>query len=221
MMTDVARGTVGSRKQAGPISRKELGAAAILVALAVLGFALSSELPRGTLRSVGAGMLPQALSILLGLCAIPILVGARRGVGGSEDLTFSLRGPILVLSATALFALTIKSSHFDGWSTPELGLVVAGPLAIIVGGHASPEVQLRPLVTLALFLTPFSLVLFGDLLNLPIPIMPRYVQEVLLAGWSYRGALRLAAAVMVGAGLLVVLAGRRASAKAPTATKGG
>lgn len=220
-MTDVARGTVGSRKQVGTVSRKELGAAAILVALAVLGFALSSELPRGTLRAVGAGMLPQVLSILLGLCAVPILVGALRGVGGSEDLTFSLRGPILVLSATALFALTIKSSHFDGWSTPELGLVVAGPLAIIVGGHASPEVRLRPLVTLALFLTPFSLVLFGDLLNLPIPIMPRYVQEVLLAGWSYRGALRLAAAVMVGAGLLVLFVGRRAAAKAPTATTGG
>lgn len=220
-MTDVVRGTVGAHKQAGTVSRRELGAAAILVAFAVAGFALSSELPRGTLRSVGAGMLPQALSILLGLCAIPILVGARRGVGGSEDLTFSLRGPILVLSATALFALTIKSSHFEGWSTPELGLVVAGPLAIIVGGHASPEVRLRPLVTLALFLTPFSLVLFGDLLNLPIPIMPRYVQEVLLAGWSYRGALRLAAAVMTGAGFLVLFAGRRAPAKAPTATKGG
>lgn len=219
-MTEVARGGLGSRKEAGTVSRKELGAAAILIALAGLGFALSSELPRGTLRSVGAGMLPQALSILLGLCAIPILLGARRGVGGSEDLTFSLRGPILVLSATALFALTIKSSHFEGWSTPELGLVVAGPLAIIVGGHASPEVQLRPLVTLALFLTPFSLVLFGDLLNLPIPIMPRYVQEVLLAGWSYRGALRLAAAVMVGAGLLVLFTGRRAAAKAPSAATG-
>lgn len=220
-MTEVVRGGLGSRKEAGTVSRKELGAAAILIALALLGFVLSSELPRGTLRSVGAGMLPQALSILLGLCAIPILVGARRGVGGSEDLTFSLRGPILVLSATALFALTIKSSHFVGWSTPELGLVVAGPLAIIVGGHASPEVQLRPLVTLALLLTPFSLVLFGDLLNLPIPIMPRYVQEVLLAGWSYRGALRLAAALMAGAGLLVLFAGRRAAAKAPSATTGG
>lgn len=220
-MTDTARGHISSRKDAGAVSRKGLGAAAILIVLAVLGFALSSELPRGTLRSVGAGMLPQALSILLGLCAIPILIGAWRGEAADERLGFSLRGPILVLSATALFALTIKSSHFDGWSTPELGLVVAGPLAIIVGGHASPEVQLRPLVTLALFLTPFCLVLFGDLLNLPIPIMPRYVREVLLAGWSYRGALRLAAALMVGAGLLVLFTGRRASAKAPTATKGG
>ncbi|MBS7542456.1 tripartite tricarboxylate transporter TctB family protein [Ancylobacter oerskovii] len=220
-MTDVARGALGSRKQAGAVSRKELGAAAILIALAVLGFALSSELPRGTLRSVGAGMLPQALSVLLGLCAIPILLGALRGAGEPGELTFSLRGPALVLSATALFALTIKSSHFEGWSTPELGLVVAGPLAIVIGGYASPEARLRPLVTLALFLTPFSLVLFGDLLNLPIPIMPRYVQEVLLAGWSYRGALRLAAALMAGAGVLVLLVGRRVSAKVPTATKGG
>ncbi|WAC27691.1 tripartite tricarboxylate transporter TctB family protein [Ancylobacter sp. SL191] len=220
-MTDLARGAFGSRKQAGAVSRRELGAAAILVALAVLGFALSSELPRGTLRSVGAGMLPQALSILLGLCAIPILIGALRGAAASDSLTFSLRGPVLVLSATALFALTIKTSHFDGWSTPELGLVVAGPLAIIIGGYATPEARLRPLVTLALFLTPFSLVLFGDLLNLPIPIMPRYVQDVLLAGWSYRGALRLAAALMVGAGLLLLFTGRRAAATPPTATMGG
>lgn len=220
-MTDVAHGALGSRKQAGTVSRSELGAATILIALAVLGFALSSELPRGTLRSVGAGMLPQALSILLGLCAIPILIGALRGAAASDRLTFSLRGPVLVLSATALFALTIKSSHFDGWSTPELGLVVAGPLAIIVGGHASPDARMRQLLTLALFLTPFSLVLFGDLLNLPIPIMPRYVQDVLLAGWSYRGALRLAAALMVGAGLLLLFAGRRAAAKTPTATTGG
>lgn len=216
-MTDVARAAFGSRKQARTVSHKELGAAAILVVLAIAGFALSSELPRGTLRSVGPGMLPQALSILLGLCAIPVLIAALRGAVQTERLTFSLRGPILVLSATALFALTIKSSHFDGWSTPELGLVVAGPLAIIIGGYASPEAQLRHLVTLALFLTPFSLVLFGDLLNLPIPIMPRYVQQELLAGWSYRGALRLAAALMVGAGLLLLFAGRRAAVKTSTA----
>lgn len=80
------------------------------------------------------------------------------------------------------------------------------------GGHAAPEARLRPLVLLALFLTPFSLLLFGDLLNLPIPIMPRFLQDQLLAGWGYRGALRLAAATMLVAGLILLMAGRRGRA---------
>ena len=55
---------------------------------------------------------------------------------------------------------------------PGLGLAFAGPLAILIGGYATPEARLRELVILALGLTPFCMLLFGDLLNLPIPIFP-------------------------------------------------
>ncbi|MFK8250645.1 tripartite tricarboxylate transporter TctB family protein [Ancylobacter terrae] len=211
-MTQLAGSAVPRTRSERALSHREAGAAAIILVIAVLGFWFSSDLPMGTLRSVGPGMLPRALSVLLGLCAIPLFVAAWRRGANTDGIGVSLRGPLLVISATALFAATIKTSHFGAWNTPEFGLVIAGPLAILVGGYATPEARLRPLLLLALFLTPFSLLLFGDALNLPIPIMPRFLQDHLLAGWGYRGALRLAAGAMLVAGLILLLAGRRGRA---------
>ena len=87
---------------------------------------------------------------------------------------WSLRGPVFVIVAILAFALTIRPFSLRRPLTiPGLGLLVAGPLAIIIGGYATPEARLRDLVILALSLTPFCMVLFGDLLNLPIPVFPQ------------------------------------------------
>jgi hypothetical protein len=67
---------------------------------------------------------------------------------------------------------------------------VAGPLAIIIGGYATPEARLRDLVILALSLTPFCMVLFGDLLNLPIPVFPQALTGLFPADWSQKAVLR-------------------------------
>ena len=111
--------------------------------------------------------------------------------------------------------MTIRPFSFAGLATPGLGLLVAGPLAIILGGYATPEARLRDLIILALSLTPFCMVLFGDLLNLPIPVFPQALADLFPAGWSQKAVLRLTAAVMAGAALLLFLATRtRASSRA-------
>ncbi len=94
--------------------------------------------------------------------------------------------------------MTIRPFSFGSLSIPGLGLVAAGPLAIIIGGYATPEVRLRDLVILALSLTPFCMLLFGDLLNLPIPIFPQSLASLFPADWSQKAILRATAAAMVG-----------------------
>jgi hypothetical protein len=74
---------------------------------------------------------------------------------------------------------------------------------------ATNEFRLRDLVILALSLTPFCMVLFGDFLNLPIPIFPQALADLFPAGWSQKAVLRLTAAVMAGAALLLFLATRK------------
>ena len=49
-------------------------------------------------------------------------------------------------------------------------------------------------------LTAFCMILFGDILNLPIPVFPNALLDVFPAGWSQKAILRLAA------GALTVLA---------------
>jgi hypothetical protein len=114
-----------------------------------------------------------------------------------------------VVLGVLAFAATIRGFNLGSLAVPSLGMVVAGPLAIVIGGYATPEARLRELVVLALLLTAFCMVLFGDLLNLPIPLFPQSVSDLYPATWSSDGRLRATAGLMVLAGILVLLATRR------------
>ena len=67
------------------------------------------------------------------------------------------------------------------------------------------EARLRDLLILAFLLTPFCMILFGDLLNLPIPIFPQKFADLFPATWSQKQILRLTAALFAGGALLVFL----------------
>ena len=67
---------------------------------------------------------------------------------------------------------------------------------------------MRDLVILALTLTPFCMVLFGDLLNLPIPVFPQALASLFPADWSQKAILRATAAVLVAVAAAVFLLGR-------------
>ena len=83
---------------------------------------------------------------------------------------------------------------------PGLGLLIAGPARdhhrrlCDPGGRACAA-----LVILALSLTPFCMVLFGDLLNLPIPIFPQSFANLFPADWSQKDVLRATAGIMAAA----------------------
>ncbi len=191
--------------RAGPVSSPQgLVAGLTLIALAALALWLTKDLDQGTLNAMGPAMLPRWLAIGVGLCGVA-LVGASFTKDGEGLERWSLRGPAFVILAIFAFAVTIRPFSFAAISTPGLGLAIAGPLAIIVGGHATPEARLRDLLILALVLTPFCMVLFGDLLNLPIPIFPQAFADLFPASWSQKQILRFMAALFAGAGLLVFL----------------
>ncbi|MGO4572889.1 tripartite tricarboxylate transporter TctB family protein [Microvirga sp. 2TAF3] len=178
-----------------------------LVALAALALWLTQALPQGSLRAMGPAMLPDWLAIGVGLCGLALIAAAVLKDGEALERS-SLRGPVVVVLAILAFAVTIRPFSIGALSLPGLGLVVAGPLGILISGYATPEVRFRPLLVLALSLTPFCMVLFGDLLNLPIPLFHQSLASLFPDGWSQKQILRLTAALMAMAALAVALTGR-------------
>ncbi|MGG7516858.1 tripartite tricarboxylate transporter TctB family protein [Allorhizobium undicola] len=169
---------------------------------------LSSDLSQGSLASMGAGFLPRWLALAIGLIGVALVVNSMR----SQTSAFgqaSWRGVGLVLLAIIGFAVMIRPFSLGTITLPGLGIIVAGPFAVIVSGFATPEARLRELVALALMLTAFCMLLFGDLLNLPIPIFPQGLLKI-LPGISAKLLLRITAALMIGVSVAVILIKRQA-----------
>ena len=168
----------------------------VLVALALFAIWLTSDLPQGTLRAMGPAMLPRWLAIGVGLCGAALVAIAF--VRPGEALAgFGFRGPVVVGIAIVCFGMTIRGFNLGPVQVPQLGLLGAGPLAIFISGFASSEARLRELLILALGLTAFCMVLFGDLLNLPIPMYPQWFADLYPAGWSSDARLRATAGILV------------------------
>jgi hypothetical protein len=132
----------------------------VLVALAAFALWAGSDLPQGTMRTMGPGMLPRSLAVLVGLCGLAmIVIGIMRKGEGIER--FNLRGPFFIAVAILSFALSIRT----------VGLALAGPLTMFIGGLASPEVRWKELGIFAVVMTAACILLFRYLLNQPIPIL--------------------------------------------------
>jgi hypothetical protein len=163
-------------------------------------------------------MLPDWLAIGVGFCGL-ILIGTAFAKPGDLMERWSLRGPVFITIAILAFAITIRPFSFGSVSIPGLGLVVAGPLAIMIGGYATPDARLRELVILALALSAFCMLLFGDALSLPIPVFPQALADLFAVGWSQKAILRLTAGTMIALAIVVFFAGRsRGSRRIDVAT---
>jgi putative tricarboxylic transport membrane protein len=113
------------------------------------------------LSGVGPGMLPRGLALLLGALGTLLLATAVIERGPLLE-TWSLRGPLLILGAMVAFGLAIRP----------LGLVVAGPLAVVIGACASDEVRWSETLVLGVLMTAACIGLFKLALGLPIPLAP-------------------------------------------------
>ncbi|WP_414471935.1 tripartite tricarboxylate transporter TctB family protein [Microvirga sp. M2] len=174
----------------------------LLIALAALALWLTRELDQGTLNAMGPAMLPRWLAVGVGLSGLALV--AYGFIRDGEPLErWSLRGPFFIILSILAFAVTIRPFSFGPLALPGLGLVVAGPLGIILGGYATPEARFRELLILSLSLTPFCMLLFGDLLNLPIPVFPQELAGLFPAGWSQKAIMRATAAVLIVAAIAV------------------
>ncbi len=179
----------------------------VLIALAAAAFWLLQDLSQGTLGAIGPALLPRALAVGVGLCGVALAVAGMSRAGDAME-GWTLRGPFFVVLAVTAFALTIRPVQLGGITTPGLGLVAAGPLAIFISGFATPETRIRELLILALSLTAFCMVLFGDILNLPIPVFPQPLAGLLPDTWTQRTTLRAMAAALVAGAVVVWLLGR-------------
>jgi hypothetical protein len=160
----------------------DLAGGLFLIGLAALGLAGGFNLPTGTLSGIGSGLMPRAVSVLVGAFGLLLIVQAFL-LEGSALERWHLRGPVFVLGAVLAFALVIRGStlNFGGVfgipvlatvRIPQLGLIVAGPLAVIVSSFAAKDTKLKEIVAFAAVMTLLSGILFKELLNLPIPFDP-------------------------------------------------
>ncbi len=141
--------------------RQDFFGGVIVCAVGIAAYWLSYDLSIGTLGGMGPGMLPKAISILLGALGF-LLVVTSFFEDGARVPQLSLRGPVFVFGALIAFGLAVRP----------LGLVVAGPLAILIGAFASDEVRWSETIVSGVLTTLFCVLLFRLGLGLPIPLAP-------------------------------------------------
>lgn len=160
----------------------DLAGGLFLLALAGLGLAGGFNLPSGTLSGIGSGLMPRVVAIMVGAFGVLLIVQALFYEGDHLD-RWHVRGPVFVLGAVLVFAMLVRGStlNFGGVfgipllasvKLPQLGLIVAGPLAVIVSSFASKETRPLEIVVFAVVMTLACGLLFKELLNLPIPFDP-------------------------------------------------
>jgi putative tricarboxylic transport membrane protein len=158
----VSTGSAPSSRPALPLLRRQdFVGGLVVIATAVLALWQGSDLPIGQFGSMGPGMLPLGLALLLGLLGAALAVDALLEDGPPLE-RWSSRGPFFILAALVAFGLTVRP----------LGLLVAGPLAIVISAFASDEVRWGETLLFGALMTVFCIGLFKFALGLPIPLAP-------------------------------------------------
>lgn len=140
---------------------RDVAAGIFLIAVATFGYFGTWSLPAMDHAAVGPGLMPKGVSLLLG--GIGILVTCLGFATLRERIeAVSLRGPIFVLGAVALFAVTVRT----------MGLAFAGPIAVIVSALADRDSRPMEIIIFAVVMSAFCIVLFKYALQLPIPLAP-------------------------------------------------
>jgi putative tricarboxylic transport membrane protein len=150
-----------SRSPRQLLLRRDFAGGLLVIAVAAFAFWQSADLAIGTFGGMGPGMLPRGLAVLLGLLGALLAVDPVLE-GGPRLERWSIRAPVFVLGAVVAFGLAVRP----------LGLVVAGPLAIVIGAFASDEVRWPETLLFGAVMTAFCVGLFKFALGLPIPLAP-------------------------------------------------
>jgi hypothetical protein len=140
---------------------RDIGAGLLLIGLGATGYFGTADLATSADSGIGPGLMPRGTAVLMAV--IGALVAAA-GIATRHDTVRlgTIRAPLFVLGAVVLFAATVRP----------LGLVVAGPLAVIVAALADPDSRVPEVLAYALVMTLFCVGLFKYALRLPIPLAP-------------------------------------------------
>jgi hypothetical protein len=152
-------------------STQDMAGGVFLIALGLFALYLTRDLPMGTLRAMGPAMLPRSLGVITSVLGVLLCISALRFDGhGLERWTW--RGLFFVMGGILLFGLTIRGFDIGPIKVPSLGLLVAGPLVVLVSGCADPDTRWKELSIFATGMTTLCALLFKYALNLPIPLAP-------------------------------------------------
>jgi len=164
----------GEEREAAPRSPwlgRERLAGLVLLGFGAMMLVAGAELPFLTSDGVGSGLMPRSLSVIvIGLGLLQLWL-ARANPGPSTG-TWAIGRALPVVVAAILFALAIRGFSAGPLVVPELGLVVAAPLAIVAAGLADKEARLGELLVFAAVLTAFCIGVFRYALGLSIPVAP-------------------------------------------------
>lgn len=140
---------------------QEFAAGVFLLVIAAIGFFGAGKLSFGRLAAIGPGFMPQSVIVMLAALGL-LLVAMSFTSNGAPLSRWTIRAPVFVFGAALLF----------GWTIRPLGLIIAGPLAVIFASFADRETKWLEVIVFAAVMTAFCIGLFSFLLRLPIPIMP-------------------------------------------------
>jgi len=150
----------------GMLTRKNILAGLLFIAIAAAGLWISRSYPIGTALRMGTGYVPRLLLwFLLGLGAVIFFQGLRENDEKSNaDRTSILRPLIFVSVALVVFGLTIE----------RLGLVIAILLLMIIGSFATRDLKIVETAITAAVLAVISITIFILGLGLTIPVWPEW-----------------------------------------------
>ncbi|MEJ8573998.1 tripartite tricarboxylate transporter TctB family protein [Microbaculum marinum] len=173
-------------------ARVDVIGGAVMVFIAGLIWYGAIGLAVGNITNFGPGAMPRVLAGILLLAGGAVLVhGLFQRPGEAEPLTLALRPPLILTIAIFLFALFIRGGDFWFLTTPRFGIMVVGPSTVLIAGLATPEANLKELLVLAFGLTAAALLVFSDLLGVPIPVFPRGLENMIPPSFGLDAAVRV------------------------------
>jgi putative tricarboxylic transport membrane protein len=154
-----------------PRSPQDFAGGAFLLIFGLAAWWFARDLNIGTLRSMGPGMLPKAFALILAGLGVLLILQSLRNQGPALE-AWSVRGILYVLGGCVLFGLMIRGFEVGPLKVPSLGLIVSGPLVVLVAGLAATDRNIKEIVIFAVAMTAGCALLFKYLLGLPIPLAP-------------------------------------------------
>jgi putative tricarboxylic transport membrane protein len=147
-----------------PLLSRDVCAGLFLLLFAAAAYFGIRDLPFADATGIGPGLMPKSVAALIAALGLVILVIGLPAASARLE-RFSVRGPLFVLGSVLIFASLIRP----------LGLVVAGPLAVLFAGAADRESRPFELVVFSIILSAFAIGLFKYLLRLPMPLAPFFL----------------------------------------------
>ncbi|MBM3528457.1 MAG: tripartite tricarboxylate transporter TctB family protein [Alphaproteobacteria bacterium] len=129
-----------------------------LIAFGVLVFAISADLPFGTVSAPGAGMMPKLTAGLMMLFAAIIFITGKQSAPASS-IDWSDRGHALLLVVITAIATVIYTT---------LGFIITMTLLVFSLLVVVERKKILPAATYAVGLTLFAYWLFGMALKAPL-----------------------------------------------------